>query len=474
LIHTVLALVLSAITVMINDATLPLEPPARTYAGRLYVPVRHTIEALGLQFNISGRTIWTQIGSKTVSLSTGSKGLIELKGVLYAPLRFFTDVLGAQTSFDPKSNRVSIVAQLMGREGAGLVEHGKNPERYGTVSAVDVNSDPPTVTLNYNAAVHTIPIGANAQIDLHDVNANVAVAGELSDVRPGDFARLYYDEHGRVKRVEDEFGSYAGKVAAAASDVFVLDDGHVISPARTTQVSINGRVGTFSDVRVGDRANIRYNIESNEIRSILIGRDTAPLASATPSSVTISAIDVAPDRALQAGSTISVTLHGTPGGAASFDLGSYVSNIAMSERASGTYVGDYQLPRSANFSGAPIIGHLRVGNNGAPDVVSAHIVSVASLPPGIADFAPGENAWVNTNRPAIYVTFATDAVDVNPSSIVLWVNGRDVTASCVRTDQYVQYMPSYSYPKGPVKVTVRVADRAGNVTTKSWTFTIHK
>jgi hypothetical protein len=64
-------------------------------------------------------------------------------------------------------------------------------------------------------------------------------------------------------------------------------------------------------------------------------------------------------------------------------------------------------------------------------------------------------------------------VEVNPSSIVLWVNGRDVTADCVRSAQFIQYLPSYSYPNGPVRVTVRVGDRAGNVTTKSWSFTIN-
>jgi hypothetical protein len=38
----------------------------------------------------------------------------------------------------------------------------------------------------------------------------------------------------------------------------------------------------------------------------------------------------------------------------------------------------------------------------------------------------------------------------------------------------VQYMPQYRYAAGPVKVTVRVSDRAGNVTTKSWTFNIRQ
>jgi hypothetical protein len=72
----------------------------------------------------------------------------------------------------------------------------------------------------------------------------------------------------------------------------------------------------------------------------------------------------------------------------------------------------------------------------------------------------------------VYATFASDAVPVNPSSALLWIDGRDVTSECVRTAEFIQYLPSYTYPDGPVHVTVRVADEAGNTTTKSWSFWI--
>ncbi|MBV8723575.1 MAG: hypothetical protein JO277_15600, partial [Candidatus Eremiobacteraeota bacterium] len=75
-------------------------------------------------------------------------------------------------------------------------------------------------------------------------------------------------------------------------------------------------------------------------------------------------------------------------------------------------------------------------------------------------------------RPGIYAAFASGAVPVNASSAQLWVNGRDVTSECVRTAQFIQYLPSYSYGNGPVRVTVRVSDKAGNVTTKTWSFAI--
>ena len=77
--------------------------------------------------------------------------------------------------------------------------------------------------------------------------------------------------------------------------------------------------------------------------------------------------------------------------------------------------------------------------------------------------APDANATVHTNRPAVYASFAADAVPVNPASASLSLNGRDVTSECVRTDAFIQYMPSYDYPSGPVRVVVRVPNPDGRL-----------
>ncbi|MGA8385595.1 MAG: copper amine oxidase N-terminal domain-containing protein, partial [Candidatus Cybelea sp.] len=125
------------IGIVINGNVLSLDPGPRFEHKLLYVPVRRTIEALGLAFDRSGNRIVTQIGSKTVVLTIGSPiaqvdtgqlalegPLLEIKDVLYVPLRFFTDILGAQAHFDRHTNTVTIVAQLVGRSSRGLVPVG--------------------------------------------------------------------------------------------------------------------------------------------------------------------------------------------------------------------------------------------------------------------------------------------------------------------------------------------------------------
>jgi hypothetical protein len=452
-----------AIAIVINGDRLPIEPPPRFEGDELYVPVRKTLEALGLPFERSGQGVVTEVGSKTVDVAP----TIEIKGVLYAPLRFFTQSLGAQTTFDRRRNTVSIVAQLVGLTADGLVASGF--VRSGTVAAVDVLSDPPTITLGYDSGPRTISIAPNAIIEMEDVAADVISPGELSDVRPGDFARVEMRKDGRVVHVIDAFGSRYGKIVAAAPGQFVLDDGQVIAAGRTTEVALDGKAASFADLRPGDTVSVRYNVETNEVREVLAARSAV---TASPAASNATTIEDDASRPLRAGDTVRVVLHGAPGGSATFDIGSYVTDQAMHESAAGQYEGTYVIPPGANFAAVPVIGRLTLAGGASSDAIAAQLLSASSTAPGITDYAPEAGSTVNSARPAVYAAFAVGAVPVNASATTLWVNGRDVTADCVRTPGFVQYLPSYSYPDGSIRVTVRVADRAGNVTTKSWAFNI--
>jgi hypothetical protein len=336
---------------------------------------------------------------------------------------------------------------------------------------VDVLSDPPTITLSSNGSIKTIPIAPNAAIDVQDVNVNVTSPGELGDIRPGDFARVEMRKDGRVERVVDEYGSRTGRIVAIAGNEFVLGDGQVISAGRTAEISLNGKAASFADLRPNDEVIVRYNVETNETREILASRSVEKHAATQAGVVAIDDVQTDATHALRTGDKIHVTIHGTPGASATFDIGSAVGDQTMQQRAAGVYVGTYTVPRGANFADVTVIGRLSLGDRVA-EAPAAQTVSASSVPPGIGDFAPNAGETVNTNRPAVYATFISDAVPVNPAAASLWINGRDVTSECVRTAQYIQYFPSYSYPDGPVRVTVRVADQAGNTTTKSWSFTI--
>ena len=350
------------IAIVINGNALSLDPPSRFVANTLFVPVRRTIEALGLGFERSGNRITTQIGSKTVTLTIGNRTAevdgspfaleappIEIRDVIYAPLRFFTDVLGAQAHFDRRTNSVIIVAQIVGRSSNGFVTTGNGYERFGSVAAVDVLSDPPTMTLRWNGGVKTIPVAPNATIDVEDVDVNVSSPGELGDVRPGDFARVEMRKDGRVS------GSWTNTVRATGTSSrspeasSCSNDGHVIAP--------DGRHGDIAQrherlrsaiLRPGDQVTVRYNVETNEVREILSSRST-PSVVPSAGGAAIPSLDSDASRPLRAGETVHVTMHGTAGGSATFDIGSDVVNQAMGQRSPGVYDGAYTIPRGANF-----------------------------------------------------------------------------------------------------------------------------
>lgn len=472
------------IGIVINGEALPLEPPPHLDHGILLVPVRRTVEALGLDFESHGARMTTHIGSKTVVLTDGSRfamidsspvvldaPAVRINGVFYAPLRFFTDVLGAEATFDRRAHVVAIVAQLVGRSGAGDFTLDGRMVRVGTVTAVDTDSDPPTVTLAFNGAVRTIAISNNAIITMRDVGADVEVSGELSAIRPGDYAEVEMNRNGTVSSVVDEYGSRYGTIAVADPSEVLLQDGHVVAPDRDTEISLNGKPAAFTDLQAGDRATIRYNVETGEIREIVAQRVAAE-TSAQNGTAAISLVSIDATRPLHAGESVAVTMQGTPRGAATFDVGAYVQGIAMVERSPGTYVGSYEIGRAENFTDTPIVAHLQMPDGSAVAARATQMLSASGQPPGVSSIGPADGASVNLSTPAVYATFVSEAVPVNPSSIVLTIDGRDVTPECVRTPQFVQYLPQTTYPRGPVRVTVRVSDEAGNTTTKSWTFTI--
>lgn len=475
------------IALVLNGTRLSVNPPPVFYRYHLLVPVRRILGALGLDFEKSGPYVRTYAGAKTIELLIGSKTAqvdnapveldaapVEIKNVLYAPLRFFTQALGAQALYNRDTNSVEIVSTLVGRSGTGIVDNvNGGVQLYGTVTRVDLDSDPPTITVAHNASVRTVPVTRDVTVIVQDVNAGTSNGGDLSQLRSGDYAHVYLNHEGGAKRIVDAYGSRAGTIAAIASGQIVLDDGHVIVPGRSTTITLNGADATVDTLAVGDDLMVRYNIDSSEPLQILATRKF----SGTPppgTSVTISHIDVAPDRALRAGQTVDVTLHGTPGGLAGYDIGPYVTNQTLTEQQPGVYSGAYTIRLGENFADAPVLGRLNVHGVDAPQSVSQTTISVSTQPPGIVDFAPDDGSTVNNSRPSVYATFTSGTVPVNASSARVEIDGHDVTSSCVRTGRFIDYMPGVDLHAGAIHVTVSVADLAGNTATKSWTFFIRR
>jgi hypothetical protein len=475
------------IALVLNGERMSVNPPPVFYRDHLLVPVRRILTALGLTFEKQGRYVRTYAGAKTIELVIGSRIAqvdnqpveldappVEIKNVLYAPLRFFTQALEAQALYNRQTNSVEVVSTLVGRSGTGIVNNvNGGVQLFGTITGVDLNSDPPSVTVAYNASVRTVSISPGVAVIVQDVNAGTSNPGDLAQLHSGDYAHVYLTKEGLVKRIVDAFGSRTGTIAALAGDQVVLDDGHVIVPTRATTITLNGAPARVDNLQIGDALMVRYNIDSSEPLQIVATRSSSGSPPAQ-TGVAITGIDVTPDHPLRAGQTLYVTMHGTPGGLAGYDIGPYVKNLTLEEQQPGVYAGSYTIRRGENFADAPILGRLSAHGADAPQGVSQRTVSVSTEPPGIVDFAPDDGTTVNNSRPSVYATFTSGTVAVNESSERIIVNGHDVTSSSVRTPRFIQYTPGIDFPNGTIEVTVRVADAAGNVATKNWTFYIKR
>lgn len=458
------------IALILNGAQLAVRPAPFLNRGRLYVPARRILTALGLSFDIQNGRIVVRAGSRNIAIAGG----IEIHNTLYVPLRFFTQALGAQATFNRQTNSVEIISLLVGSTGNGITMLDGGVQESGTLEAIDVNSAPQTITLTHNASVRTLQLRADATILVQDVNAGTTNPGTVQDLHPGDFAEVQLDKSGQVKHLVDAFGSRSGRVAGVGTGQIVLDDGHVVAPDRDTGITLNGAPVGLDAIAIGDEVMVRYNIDSSEVREIVATRPSSGTPP-PPSAVAISSIDFAPAGPLRAGETLRVTLRGTPGaGVAHYDIGPYVRNLGLIETQPGTYTGTWAVPRGVNIANAPLLGHLSADGIDAPPAQSVKTLSVASQPPAIVDFAPGSGASVNNTRPAIYATFSSGTVPVSVPSEHIVVNGHDVTASAVRTPRAIEYIPGIDYPAGAVRVEVRVSDDAGNRAIKNWTFFVGK
>jgi hypothetical protein len=176
----------------------------------------------------------------------------------------------------------------------------------------------------------------------------------------------------------------------------------------------------------------------------------------------------------RAGDSFGIVLHGTPNGRATFDIGTYITGLPLRESDPGVYTARFTVPPNVNFGETSVYGHLSAGGADAPRAEAQTLLAVSSTPPQIVDIAPLNGENVNNDRPSIYATFRTPTgVAINPSTAQISVNGLDVTPSATRTDQFIVYSPGVSINDGPVAVQVRVADQAGNVQTRTWSFTVH-
>lgn len=482
-----------SIAIAVNGEPLATDAPPITVDGRLLFPIRDVFAALGIAIARSGDTITAKLPTGSVSMRVGSRAVVvnektfpldatiaDIDGVTYAPLRVLVVAFGAQATYDRRGAKVEIVSAYVGRtNGAEQQRTGGGSDVQGIVSALDIDSQIPTITVVRGGTSRTISITSDAKIWAEDVTIHSQLRGALADIRVGDAVHAILTKDGRVVSVFDFYKSTNGTVAAATASALVLESGRVVTTGKTTETTLNSMVARLEDLRVGDYVTVRSNPESGELRQIVASRtlsavvQTATPIPGSPSPTKIDTVTLSVTHPIRVGESFDVILHGTANGRASFDIGDLLTNLPMRETAAGTYVGHFTVPERFNVTQVPVYGKLAIGSNVAPRTQAAQTLSATSTPPTIGEVAPPPGQSVNNRHPSIFAMFSTPTeIPINVSSVTLEVNGHDVTSTTTRTNNFITYSPGVDLPSGLVTVIVRVADTAGNTSTKTWTFTI--
>jgi len=474
------------ITIVVNGEELARDPAPRIQADRVMVPVVRIYSALGIGISREGNTIVASAPAKRITITVGSSRATvdartivmdapatEIDGATYVTLRFVADSLGAQASYDSKAARVEVISSVVGRTlGLERRTSSGSTQIVGTVSALDLDSVPESITLTWAGSARTIAITSDAQVIVQDVVTRTDTPATLHDLHVGDAVSIILRRDGRVDQIVARYASRAGTIAAVSASAFVLQSGYVVTPDKSTEITLNSQPATLADLKVGDNVTVRLNPDTSEKRQIIVAR-IVPSTPEPAGVAQITDVSVAAPGPLRAGQSFTVTLHGTPGGHATFDIGSYLTGIALAETEPGTYTTRYTVPPDVNFSRTTVYGHLTVGTVEAPRAEAAQLVAVTTTPPQIVDIAPSNGQVVNNNKPSIYATYRSPTdVGIDVSKVRIEVNGLDVTASSTRTDQFITYTAGAPLADGPVNVSVTIADNAGNPQTRRWSFTI--
>jgi hypothetical protein len=481
-----------AVQVIVDGSPIVFDQPPMTIGGRVLIPLRGVFERLGasVQWDRASNTVLATRGSSQIQLTIGSRTAfvngrqvmldvppMVVGGRTLVPLRFVSEAMGARVDWDPASRAVFITSAGAAPPAVPQPPVAQPPQPpapsqsviQGRVFRVDVGNS--RLYVQRGDQIHTVIITADTVITRTDTGTGAGVTVELAGLRRGDAVSVTLDVRGRAIVVKATTRELAGRIEAISGRTIKLVGGQALTLSDDAEVTLDGRAVSLSDLRPGMDVRIRLNPQTNaaeEVAAKAAGVQPPPSTAVRITSITHSA-----ERPLRAGETLTVTVRGTPGGQATFDIFGVAQGVAMTEVSPGIYRGNYTIQPSDNVLSAGVFGHLRVGGQDAVPVQAGNLVSIDGRAPMIRARVPEPNTVINNTRPNVLITFDDQGgTGVDTANSTLAVNGQNVTGSAAWSETAVAYTPAQALPQGPVNVRIVLRDRAGNRTTDTYTFAI--
>ncbi len=501
-----------AVAVVVDGQVIAFDRPPAVIAGRLLIPLRGVFERLGAQvewYPDPGRVV-ARHGATVVVLQPGNRrALVDGRAVLLdvppvvlggrtlVPLRFVGEALGAGVSWDPVGRIVYVTSSRL----AALPPAPAPPEPVrplpiipptpqpaltvvdGTVAQVDPSATPARLHVSADGLLWRFAVTAVTAIFLTEVSTGRSGAASLDQIRRGDLVRVTADPTRLALSVRASYRGLSGLAQSLGYRVLALSDGQILRVADEAAFFLDGREITRDLLRQGMEVDLRINPQTGDVWEIRARTPIPPpylppvypvppprLPPVYPSLPRIDGVSVNDRGPLGVGATLTVTLRGTPGGTAWFDLGRLERGVSMAEGPLGLYTGRYTVRPGDAASRAAVTVYLRIA--GSETSRAGDPVTVDGLPPEFTRRLPDPGALVADRQPTIILGLADRGpAGLDTGSLRLWVNGREVRRVAI-TETSAYYTPPDPLPPGLNRVQARIADLAGNESTTSWAFTI--
>ncbi|MBU0701735.1 right-handed parallel beta-helix repeat-containing protein, partial [bacterium] len=172
---------------------------------------------------------------------------------------------------------------------------------------------------------------------------------------------------------------------------------------------------------------------------------------------------------LKAGEILQVTLVGEPDGTAKFDIGTFTTNLPMSQTSPGTYTGTYQILAGNNIKNATITGHLLIGTKTYSLDATPTITIDTNAPTFTTTITPDP---AKTGTISIVIT-ASEQLAQSPNLIIKdSANGTISTVLVANNNPIFTYSGTITTAQGTATVIVSGTDSVGNTGSNTTTFQI--
>lgn len=472
--------------VVVDGQLMRFDQPPVVAGGRVLVPLRGVFEHLGatVLWNPATNVVTAQRGDTQVQLVIGGRqatvnGRVVLLDVpativggrTLVPLRFVSEAMGAQVDWD---NATRVVTITSGTTALPVQPPPRVPQPPAPAPSVVegrvLRVDGQRILVEENGVIRTFTLTSDTTITALDVGTGRSETISPDEIRPGDVARVTADNAGRAILVRVSVRTVTGRIDAITSRSIALSDGQVFTFADGVRFIVNRQEATREQLRAGMEVRLRLNPQTNQVLVVQTRTPAAQPPAPPAGNVQITSFYHTATAPLRAGSQLTVTLTGTPGGTASFDIFGVDSDVAMRQVSPGVYRGSYTVRTQDNVAAAAVVGRLRVGGQEAQLVQAGTRVTLDGTAPQIVQRFPEKGQTVSNVRPNILIVFNDAGSGIDPARSQLFVNGQNVTARVSITETALAYSPPEALA-GRVLVRVILADKAGNVTDEEYAFT---